>query len=305
MDKCVESILAQTLTDFELILVDDGSPDNCGRMCEAWAQKDRRIRVLHKENGGLSDARNAGIEMARGCYIGFVDSDDYISPDMFEILVTNLEAHSADISMCGYVDVYADHIKGCCKDRIVYEWDQREAILQILLGKQLSVHAYTKLYKKELFHTVRYPKGKVSEDAYVIMDILDQIHTAVFTPYTAYYYVHRSESIKTDAYNRGDLGRIEAHNKNYEYICDHFPEYKSLAYERYLGANAFVASKMALSDVRESNEDCGAVFSLLRRNILRIVIGKYFSARWKLAIVVMMISKSLYRRLYCAVIKNF
>ena len=303
-DKCVESILAQTFTDFELILVDDGSPDNCGRMCDAWAEKDPRIRVLHKENGGLSDARNAGIEIAQGCYLGFVDSDDYIKPDMFETLIANLESYHADLSMCGYAEVYANRMEGCCEDRTVHVWDQKETVHQILLGKLLSVHACTKLFKRELFGQVRYPKGKVSEDAYVIMDILDQIHTAVFTPYTAYYYVQRNESIKTSAYSKRNLARIEAHQKNYTYICASFPEFRTLAYERYLGANAFVAGQMALSGVTERDRDCAQVFTLLRKKILRILTGQYFSARWKLAILVMVISKSLYRRLYRTAIKN-
>lgn len=111
LDKCVESILAQTFTDYEIILVDDGSPDNCGQMCREWERRDGRIRTIHKENGGLSDARNAGIDIAKGDYIGFVDSDDYIKPDMFEVLVANLERNNADISMCGYMDVYANGVR--------------------------------------------------------------------------------------------------------------------------------------------------------------------------------------------------
>lgn len=101
LDRCVQSILGQTFEDFELILVDDGSPDSCGKMCEDWAGKDSRIKVIHKKNGGLSDARNAGLDIAQGEYIGFVDSDDYIKPDMYEILVSNLEDCPADIQYVG------------------------------------------------------------------------------------------------------------------------------------------------------------------------------------------------------------
>lgn len=298
LNKCVESILAQTFTDFELILVDDGSPDGCGQMCDDWAQKDVRIRVVHKENGGLSDARNAGIDIAQGDYIGLVDSDDYIKPDMFEVLVGNLEANNADISMCGYADVYADGIRKESRDRKVYVWDQQEAIHQILMGKLLSVHAWVKLYKRELFEHVRYPKGKISEDAYIIMDLLDQVETAVFTPYSAYYYVHRGDSINTSKYREIDLTRIEAHEKNYKYVCRNVPQYQKLGYERYLGAVAFVGSKMALSGVKETNPDCKRVFLTLRKNILKIVSGEYFSRKRKLSISVMVISKKIYAAVF-------
>ena len=99
LDRCVQSILNQTFSDFELILVDDGSPDRCGQMCDAYAQGDRRVRVIHKKNGGLSDARNAGIDAARGEYLGFVDSDDEIAPDMYESLLQNLVHEKADMSI--------------------------------------------------------------------------------------------------------------------------------------------------------------------------------------------------------------
>lgn len=294
LDKCVESICAQSFTDFELILVDDGSPDRCGQMCEDWTKKDSRVKVLHKQNGGLSDARNAGVEIAQGDYIGFVDSDDYIKPDMYEVLVNNLEQHDADISMCGYADIYADGVRKDNNDRTTYVWNQEETIHQVLLGKLLSVHAVTKLYKRECFREVRYPVGKVSEDAYVIMDILDQVHKAVFTPYAAYYYVHRGESINTGKYIKKDLTRIEAHDKNYHYICKAFPQYQKLAYERYLGAVAFVGSKMAMSGIREDDPDCKNVFSILRRNVMKILRGEYFSTKRKMALVVMMVSKRIY-----------
>lgn len=305
LDKCIASILTQTFSDFELILVDDGSPDRCGEMCENWARKDSRIRVIHKENGGLSDARNAGIEIAKGEYIGFVDSDDYIKADMYEVLVENMEKYNADISMCGYADVYVDCIRKECTDRFVFQWEQKEAIYQILLGKKLSVHAVTKLYKKEFFSKLRYPKGKVSEDAYIIMDIMSQVQRTVFTPYTAYYYVHRSKSINTGNYTKKDWTRIEAHKKNYKNIKNKFPEYESLAYERYLGAVVFVASKMALSGMTESNEDCRKLYSILRKKYRKILGGKYFCKKRKFAIMVMLLNKKLYAMAITRITKYF
>jgi glycosyltransferase involved in cell wall biosynthesis len=296
LDKCVQSILNQTFKDFELILIDDGSPDSCGKMCDEWKKKDNRIKVIHKKNGGLSDARNAGIDIAIGDYIGFVDSDDYIKEDMFEVLVNNLEKNNADISICGYVDVYADGFRNESLDRKVYVWNQEEAIKQILLGKLLSVHAWTKLYKRTLFSDVRYPVGKISEDAYVIMNIMEQVKTAVFTPYSAYYYIHREGSINTGAYREVDKTRVEAHEKNYKYISNRFPVLKALAYDRYIGAISFVAHKMAFSCISErKNSDCKKMFAILRKNIFNIYKSEYFSLKRKISITVLVMSKKLYR----------
>ncbi|MBR1540013.1 MAG: glycosyltransferase [Clostridia bacterium] len=100
LDKCINSIVSQTYKNLEVILVDDGSPDSCGKMCDEWTQKDTRIKVIHKENGGLSDARNFGLDCAKGKYIQFVDSDDYIEKDMIEFLYKNLKENNADISIC-------------------------------------------------------------------------------------------------------------------------------------------------------------------------------------------------------------
>ena len=100
LDRCIESVLAQTYTDFELILVDDGSPDNCPAMCDAWAEKDSRIRVIHKPNGGLSSARNAGLDIMKGEYVTFIDSDDTVLPNYLERLLTALTVNSADVSVC-------------------------------------------------------------------------------------------------------------------------------------------------------------------------------------------------------------
>lgn len=101
LDQCVASIVSQSFSDLEIILVDDGSPDNCPAMCDAWAKRDSRIRVIHKENGGLSDARNAGMAAAKGSFIGFVDSDDIIPPEMYQVLFSLLKQDDSDIAACG------------------------------------------------------------------------------------------------------------------------------------------------------------------------------------------------------------
>ncbi|MBE6864711.1 MAG: glycosyltransferase [Ruminococcus flavefaciens] len=295
LEKCVMSILNQSFSDFELILVNDGSPDNCGNLCDIWAQKDARIKVIHKKNGGLSDARNAGIDIAQGEYIGFVDSDDYIKENMFEILVNNIEKYDADISMCGYANVYGDGVRKMNSDQSVEVMTQEQAIHKILIGRELSVHAYTKLYKRALFQKVRYPVGKISEDAYIIMDIMDQVKKAVFTPCSLYFYVHREDSINTSKFTSKDMTRIEAHKKNYIYIKKKHPSLQKLAYERYLGSIAFVAHKIVMSNEKYDNDKVRWVFKTLRKNLIKIYGAEYFSIKRKVLISILLINKHLYR----------
>ena len=209
LKKCVDSILAQTFSDFELILVDDGSPDNSGRICDDYAKKDARVRVVHKQNGGLSSARNAGIEVAKGKYLGFVDSDDYIAEDMYELLYKAIIKEEADLSICGIYDVYEGKdpiIKPTIKKTVTAE----EALLLILQGNIISVHAVNKLYKRELFSTIRYPEGKYHEDSFIIVDLLNQCHKVAIDSEQKYYYYHRLGSINTESFSEKQFEFIEA-----------------------------------------------------------------------------------------------
>ena len=195
LQKCIDSILAQTLTDFELILVEDGSPDGCPALCDAAAAKDARVRVLHQKNGGLSAARNAGLDVARGEWIGFVDSDDYIAPEMYETLYKAVQSTGADLALCDYVKV--DETGALCTQTHV-------AVPQkSLTGRELLQKAYwttvqiawNKLYRRSLFAQLRYPVGKLNEDFFVIPEICLNTQRAVVVPEVLYYYVQRSDSI--------------------------------------------------------------------------------------------------------------
>ena len=225
LKKCVDSILAQTFSDFELILVDDGSPDNSGRICDDYAKKDARVRVVHKQNGGLSSARNAGIEVAKGKYLGFVDSDDYIAEDMYELLYKAIIKEEADLSICGIYDVYEGKdpiIKPTIKKTVTAE----EALLLILQGNIISVHAVNKLYKRELFSTIRYPEGKYHEDSFIIVDLLNQCHKVAIDSEQKYYYYHRLGSINTESFSEKQFEFIEAWENNEIKLKDRSQEIK-------------------------------------------------------------------------------
>jgi len=201
LNKCIDSILAQTFTDFELILVDDGSPDKCGEICDAYAKQDNRIKVIHKENGGLSDARNAGIAVANGRYISFVDSDDYIAEDMYEVLYNRIISDVSDMAVCNYlgVDENGDAVDEMNVNSPIHEevLTGRQVLEEKLSGDRHGywVIACCKLYKKELFDNIHFPKGKIHEDAFVAHEIYAKCARVSCVKRQLYFYLQRAESI--------------------------------------------------------------------------------------------------------------
>lgn len=195
LPKCIDSILAQTFTDFELILVDDGSPDNCPALCDATAEKDARVRVIHQKNGGLSAARNAGLDAARGAWIGFVDSDDYIAPEMYEVLYQAVQSTGADLALCDYAEV---NEAGTPCPQMHVSLSGGELTGQELLKRASGLMvqlAWNKLYRRAIFTQLRYQEGKLNEDLFLIPEVCLQIQKAVVVPKALYCYVQRGGSI--------------------------------------------------------------------------------------------------------------
>ena len=222
LDRCIESVVNQTYKNLEIILVDDGSPENCPQICDEWTKKDDRIIVVHKKNGGLSDARNKGIDIASGTYICFVDSDDYISENMIEKLYNVLTEANAEISICNFR--YVDESGNDCTDKKLFSNDNLPitdnvlSSFDILADKMFEpknwywVVAWNKLYKKELFDDIRYPVGKIHEDEYVIHKILIKCHNVACVSDMLYYYVQRNDSImKSTKTNPRRIDYIEAY----------------------------------------------------------------------------------------------
>lgn len=295
LDKCVQSILNQTFTDFELILVDDGSPDRCGEMCDGYAEKDSRVKVIHKENGGLSDARNAGIDAASAEYIGFVDSDDYIAEDMYEMLYENIVKYDADISACGLFNCYETRkIRQYDKDELLIV-NQSEGIGIILEGKKLSVNAVNKLFVKTLFHNIRFPVGKLSEDAYVMIKLFGQAQKMVIETKPKYYYIHRAESITTSNYTQRDYNVVEAYKNNLLYVQDHFPEHIAKAKFRYLWAYIYVYEKMIVSQTMVNDNEYNELTKWLKKHAIKYLTNPYFSYKRKLMMLILCCSPALYR----------
>jgi glycosyltransferase involved in cell wall biosynthesis len=202
LSKCVESIVHQTYENLEIILVDDGSPDRCGGMCDEYAAKDNRIKVIHKQNGGLSDARNAAIDIAKGEYVSFVDSDDYVTLDYIESLYNNLVKYNADISVSVLCRVMEQNVMEVDKrDGYTYQLSVREALNTMFYQKLFDTQAFCKLYKLDLFDHIRYPKGLLFEDLSTTYKLFLKSKRIAYTKYHNYFYLLRSNSIEGAPFN--------------------------------------------------------------------------------------------------------
>lgn len=214
LKKCVYSIQNQTYPNIEIILVDDGSTDGCSEICDELAKLDTRIVVIHKKNGGLSDARNVGLEIATGDYIGFVDSDDFLDPKMYEILVKCMKKDEADISVCDYVRVneFGNRVDNKIQPTIQNRCFSREEFIEELLkpygGK--FVVTWNKLYKKAIFKIIRFPFGKQHEDEFVIHRIIAQSSKISYVNNQLYYYLQRKGSIMDTGFSVKSMDYGEA-----------------------------------------------------------------------------------------------
>lgn len=226
LEKCIKSVLSQTYKNLQIILVDDGSPDNCGNICDDYAKIDNRIEVIHKANGGLSDARNVGLKVARGEYIGFVDSDDYVSNEMFENLYNTLISNDADVSICNFYIVIDNKniIKNA--DNGVKIYNKLEILKEILLDKKIQSYAWNKLYKRELFKDIEYPVGKKYEDIGTTFYILEKCSKIAVSGSPEYYYITRGDSIVNNNTEGTVIDYISLISDRYDYIDKKYKELK-------------------------------------------------------------------------------
>lgn len=199
LPACIESILRQTFTDFELILVDDGSKDGCGAICDAAAERDARVRVIHQENHGLSAARNAGIETARGAWLTFIDGDDFVADDYLEALHDAAVRENADCAMCGIqlTDEDGMPIEGTIPMNVPEGTITGQDVLKKLSEKGVVPYlvAVDKLYRREIWETLRYPLGRRNEDAFMFAKVFNAAGTVARVPRAMYFYRQRMGSI--------------------------------------------------------------------------------------------------------------
>lgn len=213
LDRCVESILSQTYGNIELVLVDDGSPDACPAMCDSWAKRDWRVRVIHKNNNGASSARNSGLDMASGEYIGFVDADDFIESDMYETLMRNALENNADRSGCGYFDSSRPN-EFEADDKVTVLSDKNSIIAYSACGKHNNV--WRSVYSKKAIGKIRFDESLViAEDWLFNYEVSKNVSVQADTDKRLYHYESAPDSLMSRLNDKKIIDRISV----LEYIC--------------------------------------------------------------------------------------
>lgn len=306
LKNCIESVLNQTFKDFELILVDDGSTDNSGAICDQYSGNDRRITVIHKKCEGPGSARNSGIEMAHGEFIGFIDGDDYIESNMYESLYNDVIEYDADVSICGIYNVFKDKkIRQSDIDGKMLMGPQ-DAIRHVLESKLFSVNAVNKLFKRDLFKDIRFPVGKTAEDAFVIPTIFKISKKIIFNSKPLYNYVRRENSITTSKFSEDDLDVIEAYNLNLSMVRLNFPKLEKQAQFRLIWSYIYILDKMLFSEDYKKIKEYEEISKIIKDKTWEIIKNPYFSLKRKICALIFFISKDLYvviRKKYFS--KNF
>lgn len=223
LEKCLSSICGQTYKNLEILLIDDGSTDHCGEICDAYAGKDPRIQVLHQSNQGLSAARNVGIDHASGDYLGFVDGDDWIEPVMFQTLLDAVIQHRADIAACQFRYVFSN---GTSKFQPVrpFEAEGRQIMVLLLKGEQIQDYVCNKLFSAQLFDSVRFPVGKTFEDISTTYRLFERATRLVSLSEPLYWYVQRESGIVQSGLLKNEMDCYWAKYERYQTLSTGFPD---------------------------------------------------------------------------------
>lgn len=223
LNQCLQSICMQSYKNLEIILVDDGSSDHCPEMCDEWAEKDSRIHVIHKKNGGLSEARNVGISCAKGEYIAFVDSDDWVEKDLYQKLWNELHKNNAQIAACRIVKVF----EATSEEQKIYSeqkiFTSKEALQTLLKGQDFCAVAWNKLYRRDIIGNIRFPVGRLHEDEFFTYRVIANASRLVLVPEAQYYYRQRAGSIM-DKWTIKHLDALDAFNERIHFLQVHYPD---------------------------------------------------------------------------------
>ena len=264
LPRCVESIRTQSADEWEMILVDDGSPDGCPALCDAWAAEDPRIRVIHRKNGGLSAARNSGIAVAQGEWLLFVDSDDYIEKDLLAQLLWIAEMTDAKAVVSGFTS-REDQLTPGLTER--YEtFEAEDAIREILLERKFHTSAWGKLFRAELFRDIRFPEGRIYEDYATIYKLFCAAEQVAWVDVRKYYYtMSNKESLTKGAFSPSQMDYILASEEIQDFLRERFPELVPAAQDRDTSNGLFLLDKYCASSTRDPDTE-KRLISFIRNN---------------------------------------
>ena len=295
--KCINSILGQSLTEFELILVDDGSPDRCGEICDEYSKKDNRIKVIHKNNGGVSSARNIGIDNACGEYIGFVDPDDYIDANMYEILYKCAKKNNAEVVISSF-----SFIRNCKEEKQDVSNDE------LIFNKYEAITKYfdmvypfnfsfmcNKLIKRELFEDIRLNINiLVQEDTEIMVKIYNRRKNIVYLGQALYFYQLRDESATSNKISKGKITTEEAFLNIYIYIKENLPQFNSQALLKYISYFFNIIIEI-IKKYDEYEDDYYILIEKLKLTYKEIINDKHIPLKYKLHSSLLLFSPKLYK----------
>lgn len=295
--KCIDSILGQTLTEFELILVNDGSPDRCGEICDEYSKKDNRIKVIHKNNGGVSSARNIGIDRACGKYIGFVDPDDYIDINMYEILYKSARKNNAEIviSSFSFIRDFKEEKQDLSNDELIF--NKYEAITKyfdIVYPFNFSFMC-NKLIKRELFDDIRFNTNiLVQEDTEIMIKIYNRSKNIAYIGQTLYFYQLRDDSATSNSISKGKITTEQAFFNIYEYIKENLSQFNSKALLKYISYFFNIIIEI-IKNYDEYEEDYHILIRKLRLTYKEIINDKQIPLKYKVHSSLLLFSPVLYK----------
>lgn len=296
LERCVKSIQKQTYTNLEIILVDDGSPDRCGQLCDEFAKLDKRIKVYHKENGGISDARNYGIDKATGEYIGFVDSDDYIHESMYEKLYEAIKKSGTMISECGLTRVYKNtlrpHYEG--KDYFLV-LDKQEYLKEFLENRKVYGSVWCKLIHRDIVKKIKFSVGMIYEDALYNLELIKNVDKFTLISDSYYYYYIREDSYTTKPFNNRSMDYIDVIEKISEYTLVNFPEFKEQLLTRVAFAYVSIFNQLIEVDNYKNKKEYKILKNKLKSIRLEIISSKNVPKNLRIAFLLLSINEKLYK----------
>lgn len=251
LKKCIDSVISQDYKPLEIILVDDGSTDSSGIICDEYQMKYNSIKVIHKKNGGLSDARNYGIEASIGKYICCIDSDDYIDDGFISYLMSLIHKFNAEMSICNISYVENNLITNPVNGVKEYSASPSEVLGKILDEIDITESACAKMYKKELFDDVKYPVGRTEEDLATTYKLVGQCKTIAYGNKKSYYYINRSDSITKRAFSEANYNILWAFDGMKNYVMQRYPELKDSCSKRECSVHMRLLQKALICNVQD------------------------------------------------------
>ena len=302
LGKCIESILNQTFRDFELILVDDGSTDSSGKICDEYSLKDSRIKVIHKENGGLSSARNTGLDIAKGEYIGFVDSDDWIEMDMYEILYKLIKTSGKDMANIGFSAIYEDRIEKWTDNKKII-LNREESLIELLKHRYFGNYIWANLYSKKIFKNIRFTEKIKFEDIDIMYKLLNNSNGIVSQGISKYNYIQRKDSTIDEFFSKKymeDFNIQKIYFSREIWFKENYPQiYKKYNEYLYNKKIFFLSYDLLVHQIikKSTNKEIDKIINILNihfKENLKLKIGKLI----KIRLILLKISKSLFKWSY-------